>query len=151
MRVLMVEDSAFNAFCLAQLLENICPGVEALIAKNSLDAIHFMDTSIPDLIVLDGNLEALDSNQCNGPALADFIWRQHPYMPIVAWTSHDEMVKKFKDVFFAHHKPFNDLTCWPKSLDYNRLLQAITALSLKYKLSFLSPNPESYHFQRLYA
>lgn len=151
MQVLIVEDNAFNAFCMARLFETICSNTEVSVAKNSLEAITNIDAIAPDLVVLDGNLQALDGDQCNGPALADYIWRRCPRMPIVAWTDHEGMIKKFKDVFATHLKPFNEVTAWPKSMDYTKLYQAITTLSLKYDLDLFCHNPEAYHFQRLYS
>lgn len=73
MRVLIVEDSAFNAFCLRRLLESVVASISVTIVNNSQAALSFVNNYCPDIVIVDGDLGASpDEMNCNGPSLQEF-------------------------------------------------------------------------------
>jgi CheY-like chemotaxis protein len=125
MLVLIVEDNAFNAFCLSRILESSIPDCHVRIAANSLDANVLIAQEQFDLIIVDGDLGASDGLHCNGPALVDLLWTESPWLNIVAWSDSSSMRQSFSDVFSRHHKPFDEQTCWPKMVGEQRVKNVI--------------------------
>ncbi|GGI87451.1 response regulator transcription factor [Legionella impletisoli] len=151
MRVLIVEDNAFNAFCLTRLFEAVCRVVQVTVVTESLNALHKLEQFQPDLVVIDGDLGAGDSRYCNGPLLADLIWRKYPNKAIVAWTDNQLMRRAFEEVFHVHHKPFRDCTMWSKIMPQHQLYQALVDLSKVFNLGYYWQANSSFHLDRLYA
>jgi CheY-like chemotaxis protein len=137
MHVLIIEDSAFNAFCLTRLMQATCPQIQVTTINNSVDVLNFLEKNTPSLIILDGDLRPQDELHCNGPVLADFIWSSYSsQIPIIAWTDSDTMRLAFAEVFRRHQKPFNDYHCWTKVVSQERIMQTLAHLigydSVKY-------------------
>lgn len=114
MHVLIVEDNAFNAFCLTRLLQASCQHIKVSVVDNSAKAYNFFLEQTPSFVILDGCLSARDRLNAHGPILADLIWTAWPKMPVIAWTNCDTMRQTFNDVFKKHKKSFNEIYCWSK-------------------------------------
>ena len=120
MHVLIVEDNAFNAFCLRRLLESVITSVTITITNNSEAALFHIKGSVPDMVVVDGDLGAVgEGMRCNGPELADVLLHQYPNLPLIAWSDSESMRDAFAQVFRLHDKQVNDFNSWTKvvSLD----------------------------------
>jgi CheY-like chemotaxis protein len=128
MRILIVEDNAFNAFCLSRLLETINKQIKLKLVNDSLSALCYLAQYEVSLIILDGDLGARAGLKCNGPALADVIWLNHPYIPIIAWSDSEEMRTAFSAVFRQHNKAFNDYSCWKKEVKMDLIQQSLPFL-----------------------
>jgi CheY-like chemotaxis protein len=150
MRVLIIEDNSFNAFCLSRLLEAVCPQVNISVITNSIDALHATETFNPNLVILDGDLGG-GANQYNGPVLADIIMRKYPDKAVVAWTDNAPFRSAFEGVFKAHHRSFNETVMWSKQLSHNDLHQALSKLAADYNMSYFWQTSGSLHMERLYA
>ncbi len=154
MRVLIVEDSRINAFCLTRLLETIyLDTIQVVVVENSAEALLRLSKWRPDLLVLDGDLGASEGESCNGPVLADLVWRKIPNQAIIAWTDNEAMRKKFKEVFKQYQKPFNGSTLWPKMISQKSLQKSLSDLSLTQDVDRWSNHNafSAFHLERLYA
>ena len=125
MRVLIVEDNAFNAFCLTRLIEVVYKQAHVVVLNNSLNVLNFLAQNDTSIVILDGDLGASDGLHCNGPALAELIWMAKPQLPIVAWSDSDSMRSAFAEVFKQHSKPFNDHSCWTKIVSLERIYHSL--------------------------
>ena len=122
MRVLIVEDNAFNAFCLRRLLESVVTSVSVAIVNNSQSALSLIHSSSPDMIVIDGDLGALnDGVYCNGPELASVVLQKYPHLPLIAWSDSEVMKEAFAHVFKRHNKPYNEYNNWTKVISHERI------------------------------
>ncbi|WED43038.1 response regulator [Legionella cardiaca] len=128
MRVLIVEDNAFNAFCLSRLLTTVNKQVQLMVVNDSLSALNYLAENNVSFVVMDGDLGATDGLYCNGPSLAEIIWQKFPELPIVAWSDSDAMRRAFIDVFKQYNKPFNEYTYWTKVVSQERIRQSLTYL-----------------------
>ncbi|MCP0914757.1 MULTISPECIES: response regulator [Legionella] len=132
MQVLVVEDSPFNAFCLSRLFQLACSNIRVSVALDSEDALRQLRENEPALIILDGNLNAANGQYCNGPALADVIWRNYPNLPIIAWTDCEKMLKGFAEVFKQHDKPFNEYSSWAKVISPAHIRQSLANFAFEF-------------------
>ncbi|KTD66282.1 response regulator [Legionella spiritensis] len=130
MRVLIVEDNTFNAFCLTRLLQEVHPHVQVTTVGDSISALSAIAQELPSLIIMDGDLGASDGLHCNGPALADLIWQNNPSLPMIAWSDSEGMRHAFARIYKLHKKPFNDMLCWPKIVAQERIRQSLMQLRL---------------------
>ena len=121
MHVLIIEDNAFNAFCLRRLLESVLKGITVGIVNNSEAALAQVKTNLPDLIIVDGDLCASEELHCNGPELADKIMSSNPTLPIIVWTNSKAMLKAFSAVFQQHQKPFDGFHNWSKMVSSEQI------------------------------
>ncbi len=121
MRVLIVEDNAFNAFCLRRLLESVVTSVSVSIVNNSQAAVSHINGNLPDMVVVDGDLGAIDELHCNGPELVNILLRRHPYLPIIAWSDSESMRDAFAVVFNQYNKPLNEYNTWTKVIGIERI------------------------------
>lgn len=122
MRVLIVEDSAFNAFCLRRLLESVVAQVSVTIVNNSQAALSLINSHYPDMVVIDGDLGVTSDDQyCNGPELADTLISKHPELPVIAWTDSELMREAFCKVFTRHNHSFNEYNSWGKVISIDRI------------------------------
>ncbi|MFA5960671.1 MAG: response regulator [Tatlockia sp.] len=128
MRILIVEDNAFNAFCLTRLLEVMDRQVRVEVVQDSVSALNFLARNRIELVILDGCLEACDGLQCNGPVLASLIWSTNPNQTIVAWSDSESMRLAFAEVFKQYNKRFNEQTCWSKVVSAERIRQSVPFL-----------------------
>ncbi|WP_419419875.1 response regulator [Legionella sp. D16C41] len=135
MRVLVVEDSTFNAFCLTRLLQVVNSQINVTVVIDSVQALTYLQHTTPELIILDGDLKASDGLGCNGPALAHTIWSNYKYIPIIAWTNSENMRQAFAEVFSRHNRSFHDYNCWQKIVSPERIAQSLSYL-IKQKLTF---------------
>lgn len=126
MHILIVEDNAFNAFCLSGLLQATHQRITISVVSNSVNALEFLKKHSPFLIILDGDLRAHDELHCNGPALADSIWTLNPRASIIAWTDSDLMRQAFAKTFNQHNKPFTEHHCWTKIVSRERIIQSLS-------------------------
>ncbi|KTD33781.1 two component sensor and regulator histidine kinase response regulator [Legionella nautarum] len=138
MRILIVEDNAFNAFCLSRLLETINKQIKLKLVNDSLSALCYLAQYEVALIILDGDLGASDGVKCNGPALADVIWLNHPSIPIIAWSDSEEMRTAFSAVFRKHNKEFNDYSCWKKEVKVDLIQQSLPFLMIQNSFNHLT-------------
>ncbi|MCC5792773.1 MAG: response regulator [Legionellaceae bacterium] len=122
MLVLIVEDNAFNAFCLSRILSNSIADCQVRIAANSLEAHELIATESVDWVIMDGDLGAGDGLQCNGPALLDALWLNNPELIAVAWSDSASLRQAFAEVFKRHHKPYNAHFCWPKMVNRSHII-----------------------------
>jgi CheY-like chemotaxis protein len=122
MRVLIVEDNAFNAFCLRRLLESAVASISVTIVHNSKAALSQVNHHAPDMVVIDGDLEASnDGTQCNGPELAHILLQKYPDLPLIAWSNSDSMRVVFMHVFKHHDKPINEYNTWNKLISVEHI------------------------------
>lgn len=121
MNILIVEDHAFSAFCLSRILESNLECCHVRIAANSVEARAAVRSEDFDLIILDGDLGAGDGIHCNGPALADLLWSENPWLSIVVWSDSEKMSAAFAQVFKRYQKAFNAHFCWPKMVGKARV------------------------------
>ncbi|KTD07596.1 response regulator [Legionella jamestowniensis] len=143
MRVLIVEDNAFNAFCLTRLLTMVNKHIQTTVVGDSLSALHYIAQNEVAFIVMDGDLGATDGVYCNGPALAETIWQQTPQLPIVAWSDSELMRKAFSDIFRQYNKPLNDFNCWTKVVSQERIRQSLPYLLAQHGDSYFPENQRS--------
>ncbi|KGP62999.1 histidine kinase [Legionella norrlandica] len=122
MRVLIIEDNAFNAFCLRRLVESVIASVSVTIVNNSHAALSFINSHCPDIVVIDGDLGAMnDEMNCNGPELAGILLKKYPQLPIIAWSDSDTMREDFTKVFKTHGKLLNEYNSWAKVIGQERI------------------------------
>lgn len=121
MRVLIVEDNAFNAFCLRRLLESMSTSLLVTIVNNSQAALSAMQINVPDIVIIDGELGAHDGIHCNGPALADAIFQKFPHVPLIAWSDSIVMREAFSTIFKQYNRPFNEHSSWTKVISLERI------------------------------
>ena len=143
MRVLIVEDNEFNAFCLRRLLESVLTGaVSVSVVDNSHYALSLIyATNLPDLVIIDGNLGVPDNGlHCNGPELANILLYKYPHLPIVAWTDSEAMRQAFSQVFEEHDRLINDFSFWNKTVS----LDCISNTWAHYFGVFISGNSHAY-------
>ncbi len=129
MRILIVEDNSFNAFCLSRLLEATIRPAQLQVANDADKALLQLNKFRPDLLILDGDLGK--SSHYNGPMLADKIWTSSSECVIVAWTDNIERDSDFAEVFKRHNKDFDHYTRWSKNVSASELVQAVLHLSLR--------------------
>lgn len=117
MRVLIVEDNEFNAFCLRRLLESVLTVGTIIIANNSNVALSLFYSHPFDLVIIDGQLGASRNKACcNGPELAQILLYKYPELPIIAWTDCESMRQSFTHIFKQHDRSVNDFTLWNKTV-----------------------------------
>lgn len=137
MRVLIVEDNAFNAFCLSRLLQTISKQLKIKVVSESSSALNYLSQYEVSLIILDGNLQGSDYLSRSGPALANIIWSNNPQIPIIAWSDSEDMRVAFAEIFKQHNKVFNEGSCWPKAIDCDFILKSLPFLLPHMKLNYL--------------
>lgn len=117
MRVLIVEDNDFNAFCLRRLLESVVTNGTVTIVNNSNAALILFYSKPFDLVIIDGQLGALKkTNYCNGPELAQILLYKYSDVPLIAWTDSLEMRQSFSHIFSQYERAVNDFTFWDKTV-----------------------------------
>lgn len=116
MRVLIIEDSVFNAFCLSRLLESVITPVSIDVVSNSQDALSFLDTQAPDLVIIDGELNLIDELSTHGPQLAAVILQKYPHLPLIAWSDSEFMRGAFAKVFIQYNRLVNEYNTWTKTV-----------------------------------
>lgn len=133
MHILIVEDNAFNAFCLTRLIQELSPSLQVSVASNSYQALSIIVQHLPLLIVVDGNLQPKSELHCNGPALVDTIWSVYPHLSIIIWTDSYQFRQAFLKVFKQHSHPFNEYYHWGKVVTQERIAQSLNYLKRKIK------------------
>lgn len=152
MRVLIVEDNAFNAFCLTRLLESVYQQqVQIIVVNDSLSALNYLAQNNVALVILDGDLGVSDGVNCNGPALADAIWSNDPQLPIVAWSDSDSMRSAFAEVFKRYNQLLNEYTCWTKVVSQERIRQSLAYLIVHGSREPLSTTKQISNREQLHA
>lgn len=116
MRVLIIEDNAFNAFCLSRLLESVVATVAIDVVSNSQDALSFIDTHVPDLVVIDGELDLIDEFSTHGPQLAAVILQKYPHLPLISWSDSEFMRGAFAKVLIQYNRLVNEYNTWTKTV-----------------------------------
>jgi CheY-like chemotaxis protein len=128
MSVLIVEDNAFNAFCIKRLFAFINNELDLTIVPDSFSALSYLAENNPALVILDGDLSTSDGCYCNGPVLAELILRTNPQLPIIAWSNSEPMRAAFAEVFRQHNRLLNDYNCWPKIVSVERINNSLSFL-----------------------
>jgi len=128
MRVLIVEDNEFNAFCLRRLLESVMTSGRVTVVNNSNAALSLFYSHPFDLVIIDGGLGAVRGNgtYCNGPELAQILLYKYPHLPLIAWTDSEPMRHAFAETFKQHDRPLNDFTLWNKTVPVETICKAWT-------------------------
>lgn len=126
MRVLIVEDNAFNAYCLRRLLESLNSAIKVTISSTSLAALAQMHLNAPDLVIIDGHLGNVHE-LCHGPALADQIFKKYPYVPVIAWTDSKPMREQFATIFKQHHRIMDETCVWSKMVSIERIRKSLVS------------------------
>ncbi|WP_298624272.1 response regulator [uncultured Legionella sp.] len=121
MRILIVEDNAFNAYCLRRLLESVVAKVMVTIVNNSQAALSLMNANPADMVVIDGDLGAVQDGYCNGPELAHLLLKKFPLLPLIAWSDSDFMRDEFAVVFNQHLQSLNEYNSWTKAISLERI------------------------------
>lgn len=116
MRVLIIEDNSFNAFCLRRLLESNIALVSVTIVNNSRDALSVASIDLPDLVIIDGELCVTYESVSHGPQLAAILLQKYPHLPIVAWSDSEYMRGAFAKVFVQNHRLVNEYNTWAKAV-----------------------------------
>lgn len=127
MSILIVEDNAFNAFCIKRLFAFINSELELTVVPDGFSAFSYLAENRPELVILDGDLSVSGTFYCNGPALAELIWRTNPQLPIIAWSNSEAMRAAFAQVFMQHSRQLNDYNCWPKIVSVERINKSLSA------------------------
>ncbi|KTD11957.1 two-component response regulator [Legionella gratiana] len=117
MHVLIIEDNAFNAFCLSRLLETVTVSVSVTVVNNSQDALSAIDINVPDLVIIDGELNLINESSTHGPQLAAILLQKHPHLPLIAWSDSEFMRGAFTKVFMQHNRLVNEYNTWTKTLN----------------------------------
>lgn len=126
MRVLIVEDSAFNALCLRRIMETSLPTISVAIATNSTIALSSIHSNTPDLVIIDGDLGAADGVNCNGPVLAGLILNKYPHLPVIAWSDSELMRDAFAKIFMQYKRTVDIFNTWPKVVNQSRVLNTLS-------------------------
>lgn len=131
MRILVVEDSPFNAFCMTRLLQEANPALEVSVAKNSDEALISLAKEHCSLAVLDGDLGAVvDGGLCQGPVLAVEIQKRYPKLPFVCWTDNAAMRQAFHNVFASVGIVMDNMYCWNKVIPLNEMRSILAFFGL---------------------
>lgn len=128
MRVLIIEDNEFNAFCLKRLLESVITRSSVSIANNSNAALALFYSHPFDLVIIDGCLGATRANgaYCNGPELAQILLYKYPQLALVAWTDSQQMRQEFSLVFKQYERSFNEFSLWNKTVTIETICRTWT-------------------------
>lgn len=128
MRVLIIEDNEFNAFCLKRLLESVITRGSVSIANNSNAALALFYSHPFDLVIIDGDLGATRANgaYCNGPELAQILLYKYPQLALVAWTDSQQMRQEFSQVFQQDERAFNEFSLWNKTVTVETICKTWT-------------------------
>lgn len=118
MRVLIVEDNAFNAFCLRRLLESAVSPVTVSIVNSSKAALLLINNHSPDMVVIDGDL---GTSEYNGPELLDVLLKKYSDLPVIAWSDSDAMKEAFARVLSQNDKQMNEYNTWTKIVSRERI------------------------------
>jgi CheY-like chemotaxis protein len=117
MRILIIEDNAFNVFCLSRLLESVITSVLINFVSNSQDALSYIDAYHPNLVIIDGELTIADETGTNGPQLAASILQKYPQLPVIAWSDSELMREAFTQVFRQNNRLVNEYNTWAKNVN----------------------------------
>ncbi|WP_028387694.1 response regulator [Legionella fairfieldensis] len=109
--ILLVEDNTLQQKIIERHLSNLFD-CALEIASTGSDAINYLKTNTPDLIILDGNLRP-KNKKCpiNGPDVAQVIKTQKPDVPVVLWTDDAKMLNDFDVVFEGERCPEIEKPC----------------------------------------
>jgi CheY-like chemotaxis protein len=137
MHVLIIEDNSFNAFCLRRLLELVVASVSVVIVNNSQDALSSIEISVPDVVIIDGELSLVDELSIHGPQLAAVLLQKYPYLPLIAWSDSEFMRGSFAKTFTHHSRLVNEYNTWTKTVDLKCIRRTLT----HYFDEFMGANP----------
>ncbi|RUR10158.1 response regulator [Legionella sp. km772] len=128
MRVLIIEDNEFNAFCLRRLLESVMIKGSVSIVNNSNAALALFYSHPFDLVIIDGDLGAarIKGAYCNGPELAQILLYKYPQLAVVAWTDSPQMRQDFSQVFKQHERLMNGFNLWNKTVTIETICKTWT-------------------------
>jgi CheY-like chemotaxis protein len=124
MRVLIVEDNAFNAYCLRRLLESTHYFLNVTVAATSQMALAHLQNQCFDLMIIDGELSH-ESIDLNGPELTQIILEKNPGQHVIAWTDSPEMKEHFAQVFNQYHYGCNEYTLWSKAIHPEHIIKTL--------------------------
>ncbi|WP_115709429.1 response regulator [Legionella sainthelensi] len=125
MNVLIIEDNAFNAFCLSRILETVIPSISVTVENNSQDALSAIEHHVPDLVILDGELNLLNELSTHGPQLAAILLQKHPHLPLIAWSDSEFMRGAFTKVFIQNNRIVNEHNIWSKTVSSNDIRNTV--------------------------
>lgn len=125
MRVLIVEDNSFNAFCLRRLLESFIAVDEVTIVNNSHAALSSLYEILPDLVIVGANLGSVDAkSHCSGFELSHIILHKYPHLPLIVWLDAQDKYDAFAQLFNRYNRTVNNLTLWPKTISLAHITKA---------------------------
>lgn len=125
MNVLIIEDNAFNAFCLSRILETVIPSVSVTVENNSQDALSAIENHVPDLVILDGELNLINELSTHGPQLAAILLQKHPHLPLIAWSDSEFMRGAFTKIFIQNNRIVNEYNTWSKTVGPNDIRKTV--------------------------
>ncbi|MBF0507182.1 MAG: response regulator [Nitrospirae bacterium] len=89
--ILVVEDSAYQADCLRDILEQ--QGYRVAIAGNGMEALEFLSREIPDLIISDIIMPEMDGYQLCKSIKADEHFRHIPVVLLTALDGTEDIIR----------------------------------------------------------
>lgn len=114
MKILIVEDEIMVARALKRMLGNLHNGISSIVHKMDLQgAIEEIDTNLPDLLLLDLNLNGEDGLR----ALSDCV--AAPFQTIIVSANTDQAIQAFE---------YGVIDFVPKPFDEERLKKALDRL-----------------------
>ena len=118
MRVLIIEDNEFNAFCLRRLLESVITLGTVTLVNNSNAALALFYSHPFDLVIIDGDLGAARSQgaYCNGPELAQILLHKYPQTTLVVWTDSQQLRQEFSAIFNQYDRQLDYFSLWNKTV-----------------------------------
>jgi len=154
MRVLIIEDNTFNAFCLRRMLESVVASVSVTVVDNSQDALSVIALNMPDLVIMDGELKLINEWSRHGPQLAAILLEKYPHLPVIAWTDSEFMREAFVKVFMRHNLLIKDHTVWAKVISPERIRTTMSYYfgtnqnrELPHATHLNAPRPNSHLYQ----
>lgn len=127
MRILIIEDSEFNAFCLRRLLESVVSSASITIANTSNEALSLFYSRPFDLAII-GELGPVKSRtvHCNGPELAQILLHKYPNVLLIAWTDSMRMRQEFSYIFNQYNHTLNKFNLWNKTVTIETICKTWT-------------------------
>ncbi len=128
MRILIIEDNEFNAFCLRRLLESVIHNTSVTTVNNSSSALTLFYSQSFDLVILDGDLGAARAKDayCNGPELVSILLYKYPHINLIAWTDSSIMRQEFDVIFRQYGRKLDDIGLWNKTVAVETIRKTIT-------------------------
>ena len=129
MLILYAEDDIDDFDFLCEVIRSFRPGLECVNAINGIEALEFLETTkrLPDVIVIDINMPAMDGRACLKAIKSDARFSAIPV--IIYSTSRDP-----RDIAICMQLGATDYLMKPNTME-----EAVAGLSKHFKLGEKSP------------